>query len=460
MKKAILVFVAGLIVFLSALPVFAVDLKFNGDFRVRGFYTDNLTDQADSANDASAYNSMRFLLTTTASAGIAKGVVTMDFTSTGGTGNMRFGETGGAYGPKDDTFALLEAYIKADLQMAMLSAGRQVFKIGHGILFEDPADGFFLDVPLGPAKLTLVNLKPFDCSELGGSNNPAIGTGLLGTCSGTGNDTDLYFTNLSLRPTGDMASNLFFGVYKDRGPNIGATGAAETNQFATSTSDVELYIVGATGNASLGPLNLNAEIDYLTGDMDGNTQNADLDGLNVQVGGSTTAGPANVGLTFVYASGKDPNSNDRNINGLDGNFPIGIILTNGGARSLAPKDGTCLGVSAPGFTDANTSLGGVPNCVNSRGLLAIKGTGSISPVERLSLQADVIWAQSAEDSSTAFPEKDIGVELDGTARYKLDDNFSLMTGIGYLIAGDFFKTATNTDPDDMIVIVGEMSYHF
>jgi hypothetical protein len=338
--------------------------------------------------------------------------------------------------------------------MAMLSAGRQVFKIGHGILFEDPVDGFFLDVPLGPAKLTLVNLKPFDCSPL--ASNPAIGNACP-SGAGTGNDTDLYFGNLGFRPTGDLATNLFFGVYKDRGPNIGTVGT----HYSTGTTDVELYIIGATGDANLGPLNITTEIDYLTGDM--NSASGDLDGLNLHLGGSMAAGPANVGLTFLYASGRDPSSGasgDRNINGLDGNYPTGIILTNGGARSLAPKDGTCLGVSAPGTSDAATSLGGVPNCINSRGLLAIKATGSISPVERLSLQADVIWAQSAEDSSTAFPEKDIGVELDGTARYKLDDNFSLMTGIGYLMAGDFWKTATNANPDNMIVIVGEMSYHF
>jgi len=441
MKKAVLVVLAGLMVFFSALPVFAVDLKFNGDFRVRGFYTDNLKDQADSTDDATAYNSMRFLLTTTASAGVAKGVVTMDFTSTSGTGNMRFGETGGAYGPKDDTFALLEAYIKADLRMAMLSAGRQVFKIGHGILFEDPADGFFLDVPLGPAKLTLVNLKTFDCTS---STTTAIG----GTCTaGTSDDTDLYLSNVSFRPTGDLASNIFFGLYKDRGPNI-SSGA-----FAAGTTDVELYIIGATADANVGPINLAAEIDYLTGDMNNNTANADLDGLNLQVGGSVNAGPANVGLAILYASGDDPNDNDVNINGLDGNFPAGIILTNGGARSLAPKDGTCL--SADG-----SALGGVPNCIGGAGLFAIKGTGSISPVDRLNLQADVIWAQSTEDSSTTVQEKDVGIELDGTARYKLDDNFSVMTGIGYLLAGDFWKTATNTNPDNMIVVVGELSFHF
>ncbi len=453
MKKGLLTFLCAVMVALIALPAFAVDLKFNGDFRVRGFYTDNLTDQSDAAADASAYNSMRFLLTTTATAGLATGVVTIDFTSTNNTGNQLLGDNNGTFGPKDDTLALLEAYIKADLRAATLSAGRQVFKIGHGILFEDPADGFFLNVPIGPMKLSLVNIKPFDCSIL--TLNPAIAvTPAPGTCAGTGNDTDLYLGNLSLRPAADVAGNFFVGLYKDRGPNINNTA------YAANTTDVQLILLGGTADLGVGPLTLTAEIDYLFGDMEGNTQNADIDGLNAQLGATTGVGPANVGLSFLYASGTDPNSADVNINGLDGNFPVGIILTNGGARSLAPKDGTCLGVSDPGTGIAATSLGGVPNCINSRGLLALKGTGSFSPMDRMILQGDVIWARSAEDSSATIAEKEVGVELDGTIRYKLDDNLSFMAGVGYLLAGDFFKTLTNTSPDNMVVIVGEMSYHF
>lgn len=441
MKKVLLVFVAGLMVFLTALPVFAVDFKFNGDYRIRGFYTDNLTDQADSTDDATAYNSMRFLLTSTASAGIAKGVVTMDFTSTNNTGNQRFGETGGAYGPKDDTFALLEAYIKADLRMATLSGGRQMFKIGHGILFDDPADGFVVDVPLGPAKLTLVNLKTFDCTS-------ATTTAIGGGCTlGTSDDTDLYLSNVSFRPTGELATNLFIGLYKDRGPNI--NGGA----YAAGTTDVELWILGATADANVGPLTISTEIDYLMGDMNNNTTNADLGGLNFQLGGSVNAGPVNVGLMYLYASGDNPSSTDVNINGIDGNFPTGIILTNGGARSLAPKDGTCLGVNG-------AALGGVPNCINSDGLKAFKGTASISPVARLNLQGDVIYAR-ASGAQFGGGDTEIGWELDGTARYKLDDNLSVMTGIGYLIADDYWKTsAAAPSPDNMIVIVGEMSFHF
>jgi hypothetical protein len=456
MKKVLLVFVAGLMVFLTALPVFAVDLKFNGDFRVRGFYHDNITDAYDTGtavacpvancNDQSAYNSMRFLLTTTAKAGLATGVVTLDFTSANSTGNLRMGgggiflgEADVAVGPADDRFALVEAYIKADLRMATLTAGRQMFKLGHGIIFEDSADGFAVDIPAGPAKLTLANLKLRDNTLAG-----LIGIGNSGT-SATGSDADFYVGNLSFRPTKEIATNLFFGYFNDRGSN-----------FIGGGSDQNVLIVGGTADTSLGPLTLGGEIDYLTGNISNPTTTfTDLEGLNLQVSGGMNAGPAHVGVTILYVEGQDPtNTTEANINGLDGNYATGLILTNSGARSLQPKDGTCL-------SQDGGSVLGAPGCILGSGLIAIKGTGSISPVNRLSLQADLIWAQSAEDSSATNSSNSIGVELDGTARYKIDDNLSIMGGIGYLMAGDWWKPATaSPDPDDIILVVGEMSFHF
>ncbi len=455
MKKTLLVLLAGLIVFFSALPVFAVDIKVNGDFRVRGFYIDNVTDAYDTGttgapcsagtdcNDEAAYNSMRFLLTTTATAGLATGVVTLDFTSANSTGNLRMGGggiTGGeadvAVGPADDRFALVEAYIKADLRVATFSAGRQSFKLGHGIIFDDSADGFVLDAPVGPLKVTVADLKLRDNTDSGVvfiGNTPI---------EGTGSDTDFYAGNFSFRPTGDIATNLFFGYFNDRGTNL-----------PTGANDANVFIVGGTADANLGPLTLGGEIDFLTGEANIPPE-TDLEGLNIQVSGGASVGPANVGLTLVYASGDDPADADININGIDGNYPLGFILTNSGARSLQPKDGTCL-------SQDGAAIAGALGCIAGSGLFAIKGTGSISPIDRLSLQGDIIYAKSAEDFSTANPNDDIGVELDGTARFKLDDNLSLMGGIGYLMTGDWWKLAsTDPDPDNIILLVGEMSYHF
>ena len=463
MKKVLLVFVAGLMVFLTALPVFAVDLKFNGDFRIRGFYIDNVTDAYDTGttgapcsagtdcNDEAAYNSMRFLLTTTAKAGLATGVVTLDFTSANNTGNLRLGGGGttgplGAdpdvpVGPADDRFALVEAYIKADLRLATFSAGRQSFKLGHGIIFDDSADGFVFDIPAGPIKVTLADLKLIDSTDPG-----VIFIGNTGP--GTGSDTDLYVGNMSFKPTRDIATNLFLGYFNDRGPNLIGLGGG---------SDVNIFLLGGTADTNLGPLTLGGEIDYLTGNITAPTTFSDLSGLNVQLNGGMNVGPAGVGLTLLYATGSDPNDpNSASINGLAGNYATGFILTNSGARSRQPKDGQCI-------TQDGGAIAGALGCIGGSGLLAIKGTGSISPINRLSLQGDLIYARSREPNvSSANTSKDIGVELDGSARFKLDDNLSLMGGIGYLMTGDWWKGAasTNPDPDNIILVVGEMSYHF
>ncbi len=83
------------------------------------------------------------------------------------------------------------------------------------------------------------------------------------------------------------------------------------------------------------------------------------------------------------------------------------------------------------------------------------------PMERVTLQADVIWAQSAEDASAVVAEKDIGIELDGTAKIQIDENLSFLAGIGYLITGDFWKpAAVSPSPDDMIVGVLELNFVF
>ena len=67
----------------------------------------------------------------------------------------------------------------------------------------------------------------------------------------------------------------------------------------------------------------------------------------------------------------------------------------------------------------------------------------------------------AAESIKETNEKDIGLELDGTAKYQLDENFHVMGGIGYLIAGDFWQaTCGCSSPDDQIVGVLEFNFVF
>jgi hypothetical protein len=66
MKKAPIWSLCLLTLLCTAFPSHAVDLKWGGDYRLRGFYIDNLSDQNNDQTDSAAYYSSRFLLTTTA----------------------------------------------------------------------------------------------------------------------------------------------------------------------------------------------------------------------------------------------------------------------------------------------------------------------------------------------------------------------------------------------------------
>ena len=106
MKKGLVVALALLTIIFTALPAFALDVQFSGEYRIRGFYYDSiyatkpafapltftpgptfapLGDAAQTAN----FLDQRFRLTTRITAGMTAGVVQLDFLNvTGNTTNF------------------------------------------------------------------------------------------------------------------------------------------------------------------------------------------------------------------------------------------------------------------------------------------------------------------------------------------------------------------------------------
>jgi hypothetical protein len=461
-KKVLVFAILAVFAWLPAAPVGAVELNLNGDFRIRGFYNNNLTDADSSIKDSNAYNSERFILNLDAKSGTGpinvEGVVTADFTSSNGTGNSRFGNV--AFGPNSsaavtcgggtgtactqNTFTILQAYIKLNTPFASFAAGRQVFKLGHGLLVADAVDAFVLDVPLGAAKLTFADLKIFDSTRSAGSGGVFIGNGTAGL---PGGDTDFYVANLNLKPAEKTKVDIFAGFYKDRGPSF----ISQVNPALpayTNTANAEAGIFGVTGETKAGPIHGLFEADLIRGVVkDPASRGALLQGHNFLASADTDIGPANLGLTLVYSSGQDAgdvtSGKRANINGINGDFPLGIITTNVGARSPAPVDGTC-----PSFSGGG--LGGRPGCFAGSGLITVKVAASVTPptLPKLNLEVDVLqnWAsrqrpiQSAAGSAVFIKGGDqIGTEVDLFLRYAVTKELSLTAGWGILFAGNFFE---------------------
>ncbi|MFZ5863646.1 MAG: hypothetical protein ACOYXR_12480 [Nitrospirota bacterium] len=440
-------------------PSWALDVKWGGDYRLRGFYNNNLTDQEygrDTENDSAAYYSSRFLLTTAFTEENVSGVTTLIIGQTGGNGNRLLGggidagDPSGVYGPEaGSTVGFLEAYIKADFGGWGFAGGRKVYKLGHGIVLDDAVDGLWFDARLGETDVTFGALKLIEHT-----NDPLIGIGNTTTGRGTGGDTDFYVVNAAFgKMFGGMHTDVFLGYLSDReaalfgGGGVGASG-----------DDATMWVLGAMDGRVVGPAHLHGEIDFFHGKASVGGVDDDLKGLNLTVGAKLD-GAVPLGVDLIYTSGQDASSTDeRNVNGLNGNYPIGIIITNTGARSLDTKDGTCLSLGGP-----STSLGGSNGCIDGAGLTAVKLSSGMTHGPHV-IDVALIWARSTEDpdgSGAGNPAgEDIGVELDATLTWALTKKLSLLAGLGYLRAGDFFEDGTNDDPDAATVGVLQVSYTF
>jgi hypothetical protein len=465
--RKLLLFLFMVVSILACLPAalsWAVELNMNGDFRVRGIYNNNLTDANNGIRDHNAYNTERFILNLEAKSGQGpinvQGVLTTDFTSFNGSGNSRLGQfafgpastqTPGSCGapggtPCTNTFSLLQAYLKINSPYGNFAVGRQVFKLGLGLIVADAVDAFVLDVPIGmSAKLTLGDLMIFNSTRSAANGGVFVGNG-----NGiTGANTDLYLVNLNWKPAKETKVDVFASLYTDRGTNFITDVNPVLARFSSqSFANATAGIYGIAAETKQAPFHGIFEADLIRGVVTGPfSQGELLQGHNIVAGADVDVGPANFGLTLVYSSGQDAgdvtSGKRANFNGINGDFPLGIITTNVGARSAAPVDGTC-----PSFT--GTSLGGRPGCFGGSGLVTAKFAASYTPptLPKVNLEFDVLYdrasrqrpIQSAAGSPVFIKGGDyIGTELDFFLRYAITKEMSFTAGFGYMFAGNYFE---------------------
>ncbi len=481
----------------SLSPKFTV----NGDYRIRGFYNNNLTDASNSRKDSNAFNIQRYLLDVSVVSGegpiSVEGHITPFLTSSNGTGQSRLGKV--AFGPDSsasttctgvgnegtptactqNTFSMLQAYLQVNFNKVSLRVGRQIFTIGNALLVQDAVDAFRLDVPLDSAStITVANLKILDSTRAAGFGGVFVGNG---TAGGPGGDTDLYIANYRYSPDKDFRIDVFAGYYKDRGPsfisqlnpNLPGFGAAATAQAG---------IYGIAGEVRRGRLHSTFEADLIRGTVQNpNGPGPLLQGYNLLITGDfDMGGGLNLGATFLQSSGQDAgdvSSGKRsNINGINGNYTMGIIAMNVGARSPAPIDGTC-----PSWFDAR-GLGGRPGCYGGAGLTALKVGANYTPptMPKLNIEGNVLPVWSARDRAiqssaggTQFTKGGnfIGTELDVFVRYQILKDLTAVVAYGYMITGNYFEAPTaatvgiGSNPvtqrsDNMQVGLIEMNYRF
>jgi hypothetical protein len=231
---------------------------------------------------------------------------------------------------------------------------------------------------------------------------------------------------------------------------------------------IQLYTVIPYAKVNIGPVKLQAEIDYLWGE--GKYEESFLTGKNLKAGGllgwidaTVDLGPVYLGATFAYVSGDDPNTTDK----LEG----GVI--NGG-RDWNP----CLIMF--NWQDRGKYYGTIGNYApgnvfdRGRGMdnaWFYQGRVGVRPIDKLDIQASVSFASADKKDATmatvvTLPlgglttlsgpsnSSDYGWEVDVTGTYKINNNLTYMLGVGYMFTGDYYKGLSDTNQinDDFMVI--------
>jgi len=198
--------------------------------------------------------------------------------------------------------------------------------------------------------------------------------------------------------------------------------------------------------AKIGPVALQAELNYATGDYrkyDNNTTDVDLENMTGWIDATATFGPVYFGATFAYVSGDDPNTTDKSEGGtLSGgrDWSPTLIMWNYD-RAMWAGNLESTATAGQGFRDAFAN-----------GFL-YQGRVGVKPMEKLDIMASFTYA-NADEKPANYVSDEYGYELDITAAYKITKNLSYMLGFGYLWAGDYFQgtSASNEVQNDYMII--------
>jgi hypothetical protein len=197
--------------------------------------------------------------------------------------------------------------------------------------------------------------------------------------------------------------------------------------------------------AKIGPVNLQAELNYATGKnkkYGSGTGDQRLESISGWIDASATFAPVYVGATLAYVSGDDPSTPDVNEGTLDGGRDWNPCLIMFNYYDVANWVGSVSGY------DSSLVTGPMTNAWFGQGRIGVK------PVPELDAMLSVSYA-AADKKPSGYANGTYGTEIDLIGTYKITNNLSYMLGVGYLFTGDYFKGHDHSGykvNDDFIVI--------
>jgi hypothetical protein len=440
----------GLVLAFSA-SALAVDVKFNGSFYAAGMYLDKTSFNKDSYTIPST--------TSTQNPGISTAfyyqrlrVGTEFIVSPGLKLVTRFDAMERIWGgvrkdpgiaadtqsagtrAENENIAFDHAYIQYDSPIGTFKAG-YMDDLVWGTVFNDsaqPKGVLAWNYIMGPWNFIAKIIKTTDYSS--SAVAPATTTDL---------DSDKYA--LAVKYTGKTGeAGLLFAMYRD------ATKRASNNYTG------QYYGLLPYAKAQIGPVKIQAELDYIWGDWSDYESGAGLDDVKLENLGIFVDAVADFGMfygggTFAYISGNDPTTDK-----LEGSALISSGLDWNPCLIMFNQDITYWAGAINGYPAAAVTSNASP--MSNAWFYQVKG--GVRPMDKLDIMASVAYAY-ADKKPLGVLNDLYGWEVDVTGTYKLTNNLSYMLGVGYLFTGDYYKGASNANRvNDNYMLINKLTLTF
>jgi hypothetical protein len=396
MKKILLISLATIMVAVMSIPAAAVENEFGGYWRTRALNEQDM-DGTDSGSTSYVDTRTRLYYTAKFNENL-KFVNKFEFDTAWGD------DVAGDIGADGNNFELKNSYVDFTMGSVNTKIGMHGEAIARSFLFDDDFSGVTLTYNAGTMSLPFIWVKAVDKDVR--SDDPL--TPLVDESDV--DNLDYYILNPTFNVSDTLSVNPFLFYAKEEG------------------TDTNVYFLGADVDSKVGDMDVWGTLIYQTGEAN----NTDISAYLVAAG-------ADAGLVhgqFFYASGQDPDETDI------------TEFTPPAGRSYYWSE-----IMGYGIFDNNSSNNSPADGISN--VMALNVGTTVKPMEKLSVSADLWYAQLVEDVMVnGSMESDLGVEVDLLASYQLMDNLSLDVVAAYLFAGDA------TGEEDPIELGTQLSLSF
>jgi len=419
MRKFWMVLLAlGLVVAFSMPAFAAVDGKFSGSLRMRGWYDDNLLsldkDKNTGAGPRQFYDNR---LRMQPEFKIAEGLV---LTTRFDALEKKWGQT---LTTNNESLSFERAYVTFDTKGGRFMVGYQEDR-AFGTVFGNSAGSkpmikYFL--PLGDFTLIAAIEKGYEDTTNAGTAIDA--------------DVDIYDLGFVYKFKGGDAG-LMFQNYRDARQKLNAANAYNRN----------LYIFDPYVKMKFGSVYFEAEGLYATGDyakyenspagVAPTASDKKFEHTGLYLMANVDLAPMYFGGLFAYGSGDDGSDADKKKSGLFQLLSLNQAV-NVSLMLMSYEYVNQVGARTGDATNTN------PISYYGDNIWLYQVFAGVKPMKELDIKAAITYAYVDKKPAAAYVSDKIGTEFDLTATYKIYDNLSYMVGFGYLWVGDYFK-GTNT----------------